>query len=285
VPAPTVAETLETSDNRTTSQILTTGAGTTAGDTLIIWYGADAFAVADMPNATSNAGALELLDTIDGGENRGKLKLYTVAVTTAGAKTVTIPAFNGCDIHGFVHRVPAGLGGSLLFDDSTTDFNDNTVNPHAAPTLTTGGADRLLLCCWLNTGSGSFTGEVYEVPAAMTKLGETGASPFSAAAVAGQTIAAGGATGTRSATWQQTARFVAVSAAFYLPADPEVEPEPEPEPSGAGGWGSLLAINQEARLIAAEEAVRRPTACPNDGQPLVTGPNGELFCPFDGWRG
>jgi hypothetical protein len=55
--------------------------------------------------------------------------------------------------------------------------------------------------------------------------------------------------------------------------------------AGAGGWGSLLAVNQEARLIAAEEAVRRPTACPNDGEPLVTGPRGELFCSFDGWTG
>lgn len=47
-------------------------------------------------------------------------------------------------------------------------------------------------------------------------------------------------------------------------------------------WEQLRSITAEARAYAAEDR-KPPTACPNDGQPLETGPNGELHCPFDGW--
>ena len=43
-------------------------------------------------------------------------------------------------------------------------------------------------------------------------------------------------------------------------------------------WYQLLAIRDEA-----QDAVRLPlVACPNDGEPLRTGPDGQLYCPFDG---
>jgi len=48
-------------------------------------------------------------------------------------------------------------------------------------------------------------------------------------------------------------------------------------------WEQLLAIQEEARAMAAEDKARTPTACPNDGEPLREGPGG-LYCPFDGWR-
>jgi hypothetical protein len=49
-------------------------------------------------------------------------------------------------------------------------------------------------------------------------------------------------------------------------------------------WDQLHAIIQEARRGVAESQAEPPTACPNDGEPLRTGPNGELYCRFDGWR-
>jgi uncharacterized Zn finger protein (UPF0148 family) len=49
-------------------------------------------------------------------------------------------------------------------------------------------------------------------------------------------------------------------------------------------WQQLLSIYQEARDEVAAEQSRTPTACPNDGEPLLTGPDGGLYCPFDGWR-
>lgn len=56
------------------------------------------------------------------------------------------------------------------------------------------------------------------------------------------------------------------------------------ETTGAGGgWEGLLAILTDARQTAAAEAAAPPVACPRDGTPLETGPNGELHCPFDGW--
>ena len=51
-------------------------------------------------------------------------------------------------------------------------------------------------------------------------------------------------------------------------------------------WEQLLSIKQEA-IEAAREDERNtaaPVACPNDGEPLKTGPGGQLECPFDGWR-
>lgn len=52
----------------------------------------------------------------------------------------------------------------------------------------------------------------------------------------------------------------------------------------AGGWDTLLAISREARQLYAEDRARPPAACPNDGEPLRTAPDGGLWCPWDGWR-
>lgn len=46
----------------------------------------------------------------------------------------------------------------------------------------------------------------------------------------------------------------------------------------------LLAILKEAQAIAEQDAQLRLLSCPNDGTPYKTGPNGELYCPFDGFR-
>lgn len=50
------------------------------------------------------------------------------------------------------------------------------------------------------------------------------------------------------------------------------------------GWRQLLSIYAEAAADLAAEADQPPTACPNDGEPLSTGPDGRLFCRWDGWR-
>jgi hypothetical protein len=48
-------------------------------------------------------------------------------------------------------------------------------------------------------------------------------------------------------------------------------------------WEQLLDVQREAALLAATEAARPPSACPNDGEPLESGPSGELHCPWDGY--
>lgn len=49
-------------------------------------------------------------------------------------------------------------------------------------------------------------------------------------------------------------------------------------------WEQLLSIYGEADDYITEERTRPPQACPNDGEPLHEGPDGKLFCTFDGWR-
>ena len=46
----------------------------------------------------------------------------------------------------------------------------------------------------------------------------------------------------------------------------------------------LLSILKADAELQREDLNREPQSCPNDGTPYRTGPNGELFCPFDGYR-
>lgn len=50
------------------------------------------------------------------------------------------------------------------------------------------------------------------------------------------------------------------------------------------GWWELLSIGQENAQYVREERTEPPLACPNDGEPLRQGPNGELYCTWDGWQ-
>lgn len=49
-------------------------------------------------------------------------------------------------------------------------------------------------------------------------------------------------------------------------------------------WEQLVSIIRDSADEARADASAPPVACPNDGEPLSTGPRGELFCKFDGWR-
>lgn len=51
-----------------------------------------------------------------------------------------------------------------------------------------------------------------------------------------------------------------------------------------GNWYRLMDIYREAAAFMAEDLAAPPVACPNDGEPLIAGPRGQLYCPFDGWQ-
>lgn len=51
-----------------------------------------------------------------------------------------------------------------------------------------------------------------------------------------------------------------------------------------GGWWDLYNIAREAQQLREQYDAMPPQACPNDGEPLQTGPNGKLYCKFDGWK-
>lgn len=49
-------------------------------------------------------------------------------------------------------------------------------------------------------------------------------------------------------------------------------------------WQQLIDIRREAIEEAEFERITPPVACPHDGEPLVSTPNGAgLHCPFDGY--
>lgn len=48
-------------------------------------------------------------------------------------------------------------------------------------------------------------------------------------------------------------------------------------------WEQLRSIVVADRQEREYWAAQPPRACPNDGTPLQAGPDGELFCPHDGF--
>lgn len=55
-----------------------------------------------------------------------------------------------------------------------------------------------------------------------------------------------------------------------------------PDAAGSGGWWGLADILSDSVQLRADELSRPPEACPDCGEPLRTGPEGELYCAFDG---
>lgn len=49
-------------------------------------------------------------------------------------------------------------------------------------------------------------------------------------------------------------------------------------------WDQMISIVEEALQYVKEEKTQPPLACPNDGEPLTTSPDGGLFCKFDGYE-
>ena len=49
-------------------------------------------------------------------------------------------------------------------------------------------------------------------------------------------------------------------------------------------WEQLAEILAENAAEVARSRSEPPVACPRDGEPLETGPNGELHCKFDGYQ-
>lgn len=49
-------------------------------------------------------------------------------------------------------------------------------------------------------------------------------------------------------------------------------------------WNQLRSIAQEARDAAASGRAIEALVCPNDGELLTQGPNGDWLCRFDGYR-
>lgn len=49
-------------------------------------------------------------------------------------------------------------------------------------------------------------------------------------------------------------------------------------------WQQLLSVYEQQRQAVRDEPALRQQACPNDGEPYRVGPQGQLYCPFDGYE-
>ncbi len=175
---------------------------------------------------------------------------------------------------------PASTTHTVWFDEVAVD---DTANPgplgkfepgHVATATTVPAA----LMGQGNTMTPGHVATATTVPAP-AMAGGTGATMTPGRVATATTFPAETITATFGAT--MTPGHVATRSTVPAPAASGVAPAPV---VNSRGWYGLLAIVQEAAVTAAEEPTRRRLACPNDGEPYRTAPDGSLFCPFDGYR-
>jgi hypothetical protein len=81
------------------------------------------------------------------------------------------------------------------------------------------------------------------------------------------------ATGVRATTGTATAALGGLTAHLVQ--------APAADASTSGGWDTLAAISRENRQMIEEDRSRPLAGCPTCGEPLRTGPRGELYCPWN----
>jgi hypothetical protein len=202
---------------------------------------------------------------------------------------------NGAYASGASTAHPTNAGGGAFYGvDLVYDVGDATVTPSTIATVAA------LPSPSVSTGS-TVTPAAIATTTSVPGSAESVGSTLDVAAIAGTTTMpaadAHGGVGVTPATVAATAAFpsttlpagvdttpgvIAATAAF---PDPTVIAETTlTSPTQTGSWYGLLNILDEARREAAAERAQRPVACPYCGEPLKTGHDSSLYCPFDGWR-
>lgn len=189
--APTIKEALQTTDNNTTGQTLSTTAGTTlAGDTLLVVFATDNNTAG---NPTSTAGTLTQIGTdIVDGDNAGVLRAYTVPVSTNGSKNVVIPAASSFDVFGAV----LVLSGPIEVEGFTSTNFTSSVTSFNTPAGTFAGSKDLLVSIMLNK-----QGKTFDLSGSgLTQRANPTALPFSAMTVGTAALSSAGTTPTYTIT-------------------------------------------------------------------------------------
>jgi hypothetical protein len=206
-----VRQFLSGSDNTGTATLtLTTGSGTAVGDFLVCIHGTDYYTLAGMTTPTGTAGTWAQQTQADGGSGFGHFKVWTRSVTAGGAQTVTVPRNQDAAQH-------AGL--YVLTDVHATGPVDGAAGASGAnstslvaPSVSPVGDDDLLLCAFM-TAAGNFASTNLTPPSGMTEDVELDPT-YSTSSYNRQTLAASGATGTRTAVAAVAHPWVAVSIAI-----------------------------------------------------------------------
>lgn len=153
----------------------------------------------------------------------------------------------------------AVVSGSLTApaDDAVTPRRNGRFTSNAASTWPTGG----------------FNASGYHVDVEFTPAGGTTVHGSATVALGSLAVACSGARKTHGAV---TVALGGLRAVATMPSAVVT--------SQTGSWYELLGIYKEANSLVSTYAQQPPTACPNDGQPLVPAGNGALRCPYDGYR-
>lgn len=163
--------------------------------------------------------------------------------------------------------VTASLWADWPLTDSTdlTDHSGNARNLSAGTTAVSTEADPPLSSTVTGTATAAFGSLTATASGTPTVIG-TSSAAFGALT--------GTVSGTRKVTGTATTEFSALTATATgsVPATPS-----------QGSWGGLTSILLEGKQLYEDERVRVPSACLRCGEPLRIGPNGEMYCSFDGF--
>ena len=215
---------------------LVTGSGTAVGDLLVCIHGIDWYDSAGMTTPTGTAGTWTQQAFADCGTNAPKVKVWTRKVTVAGVQTVTVPNVSDAGLFHFLYVVKD----AAEVDSASQQISVTQVGSAQAPSLTTSGQYRLLICAWLSDSSGPVE---MTPPGSMTEMSELDAGQFSTMSTATEVVQSQGATGTRSATLSANRAFAAVAIAVHA--------VPAPVSTGSVGLDAVATLTTVEHVAAA----------------------------------
>jgi len=251
-------------------------AGVTAGDIIVI------------PFYVDNGGSISVLATgfvhaegsplsITSGFGLHNLNIVWKRATAADAGTYDFTLSINTYRAGAAARYIDCISTGTPFDTPTGHAVDGSVSSTVTPavSVTTSVDNTLLVFAGSNWSGGAWT-----PPAGFTERMDAGDRVHT---LDDALMATAGTTGSVTATCAGSSGRTAWLGAL-LPEPPPVVVPPVTPVSTGGSWYTLLDIQREASDLYREYRDRPPLACPNDGEPLVSGSDGSLFCRFDGWR-
>jgi hypothetical protein len=239
---------------------VTTSAATQRGDTVLIVHGADWNSASGMDAPTGSISSWRLVVQENGAQNTPHLKVWAAEAPSDGAKTITVdqiaPGSDTYHVAVYVFPGTVSVEGALAgqVGVSTT---------HAAPSVVSGGASRILITAYLSAYSASGGSSTYSgVPTGMTQRTLTAhgvaGDGMSAMLTAAQAITASGATGIRTATYSESR---AAATASVIVRAGVLSPTVDVTEYGATGDGvtdDLAAINQAVTALQDGGALRFP---------------------------
>lgn len=225
MPAPTIVGSPQL--GKATGATLTlTSPSAGVGDLLVAIQLGDFYDVANMPDPTS--GTWTPVDIADLGVNQTHVKAWQRYVAAPGAQAVTFHKINDEDMLAYLY-LWTGVDQVTPIDDHAHNTGTAT-SSHVAASATASVNIDALLCAW-GTGNGSYV----SVPGSMTQDSNVDGAPFCELMCAHETLSATGATGTRTAGFDSTKDYAALTILIKGAAAVAVNIADAPVGYGSGG--------------------------------------------------